>query len=61
MSILKKLREEKGFSQQKLADMCGVVRQTITMIEAGVNKPSVSLAKKLGESLEVDWKVFFMD
>lgn len=61
MSVLKKLREEKGFSQQKLADMCGVVRQTITMIEAGVNKPSVSLAKKLGESLEVDWKVFFMD
>ncbi len=59
MNTLKKLRKEKGFSQEKLAEMCGVVRQTITMIEMGVNKPSVPLAKKLGEALEVEWTVFF--
>lgn len=59
MNTLKKLRKEKGLSQEKLAEMCGVVRQTITMIEMGVNKPSVPLAKKLGEALEVEWTVFF--
>lgn len=59
MNTLKKLRKGKGLSQEKLAEMCGVVRQTITMIEMGVNKPSVPLAKKLGEALEVEWTVFF--
>lgn len=59
MNTLKKLRKEKGLSQEKLAEMCGVVRQTITMIEMGVNKPSVPLAKKLGDALEVEWTVFF--
>lgn len=61
MNILKQLREEKGFSQRYLAEKCGVVRQTITMIEAGVNHPSVPLAKKLGKVLDVDWKVFFAE
>lgn len=61
MNTLKKLRKDKGFTQQKLAEMCGVVRNTISMIEMGVNKPSVPLAKKLGEALGVDWTVFFAD
>lgn len=61
MNTLKKLRKDKGFTQQKLAEMCGVVRNTISMIEMGANKPSVPLAKKLGEALGVDWTVFFAD
>lgn len=56
---LKDLRTEKGYTQEELASKCDVLRTTISMIESGINKPSVELAKKLGEVLNVDWKGFF--
>lgn len=56
---LRELRKEKGFTQEQLANACGVQRTTITMIETENNSPSVELAKKLGEVLGIDWKVFF--
>ena len=56
---LKKIRKEKGFTQEQLANECGVQRTTITMIESENNLPSVETAKKLGEVLGIDWKVFF--
>lgn len=59
MVNLQKLRLEKELTQQQLADKCGVVRQTISEIENGRNKPSVELAKKLGEILEIEWVEFF--
>lgn len=61
MIELKKLREKKNITQQELADECGVVRQTISNIEIGLTKPSVTLAKKMGKVLEVDWTIFFSD
>ena len=59
MINLKELRIAKGLTQEQLANECGVQRTTITMIENGENKPSVPLAQKLGQVLEVDWKGFF--
>lgn len=59
MLNIKELRIAKGFTQEQLANECGVQRTTITMIETGENKPSVPLAQKLGQVLEVDWKGFF--
>ena len=56
---LKELRAEKGYTQEELASKCDVLRTTISMIENGANKPSVELAKKLGEVFNVDWKGFF--
>lgn len=59
MIDLKKLRNEIGIKQEELARECGVSRTTISMIEIGENKPSVPLAQKLGQVLDVDWKGFF--
>ena len=59
MLNLKELRTEQGYTQEELASKCDVLRTTISMIESGINKPSVELAKKLGEILNVDWKGFF--
>ena len=61
MSRLKELRTINGVSQQKVADACGVKRQTITMIELGINRPSVKLAKKLGNYFGVEWSIFFTE
>lgn len=58
-NILKRLREEHRLSQEELAMKTGVQRATISMIERGVNKPSVHLAKKLGLVLGCEWTVFY--
>ena len=58
---IKELRIAKGLTQEQLANECGVQRTTITMIELGENKPSVELAKKLGDIFEVAWSDFFED
>lgn len=54
---LKRFRFDRGdLSQQELADMVGVSRQTIIAIERGNYSPSVKLAlllaKKLGATVE---------
>ena len=61
MIDLKKLRTERGLTQEQLANESGVQRTTITMIELGENKPSVELAKKLGEIFNIPWYDFFED
>lgn len=61
MVELKKLREDAGISQNELAKMCGVVRQTIGAVETGQNRPSVLLAKQFGIIFGVDWTMFFND
>ena len=58
---IKELRIAKGMTQEQLANECGVQRTTITMIELGENKPSVELAKKLGNIFDVAWSDFFED
>ena len=44
---LKAARAAKDLSQQALADLVGVSRQTISQIERGDYSPSVTLALKL--------------
>ena len=52
---MKIARIEKALSQEQLADLAGVTRQTISMIEAGKFNPSlqlcVSICKVLGKTL----------
>lgn len=60
MIDLKKAREEKGMTQNALAERVGVIRQTISNIECGINRPSPELAIKIGEVFEIDWREFFL-
>ncbi|PIN87089.1 transcriptional regulator [Candidatus Woesearchaeota archaeon CG10_big_fil_rev_8_21_14_0_10_44_13] len=46
---LKESREKAGFSQEKLADMAGVSRQTIISIEGGKYVPSLELSLKFAK------------
>jgi putative transcriptional regulator len=59
---LKLARVEKEFSQEQLADLVGVTRQTIGMIEAGNYNPSIKLCtaicRALGKTLnDIFWEV----
>ena len=54
---LKKLRESKGLSQYKLAELSGVAQPIINRMEQGVNSPNVDTVVKilapLGKKLDV--------
>lgn len=58
---IKAARAEKDLSQEDLAELVGVTRQTIGMIEAGKYNPSLNLCiaicKALGKTLdELFWE-----
>ncbi|RYZ62768.1 MAG: transcriptional regulator [Proteobacteria bacterium] len=44
-----RVREERGWSQRRLADELGVSRQTVISIEKGRYDPSLPLAFRLAE------------
>ncbi|MDY5133424.1 helix-turn-helix transcriptional regulator [Actinotignum urinale] len=46
------LRKQKGWSQERLADLLGVSRQTIISIEKGRFDPSLPLAFKIARIFE---------
>lgn len=49
---IKKLRTDKKLSQQKLADLCNVTRQTVNAIENDKYDPTLQLAFNLSKFLE---------
>lgn len=59
---LKVARAEKGLSQQQLADLVAVTRQTVSSIETGLYCPSALLAflmaKRLGKRVD---ELFFLE
>ncbi|WBB28817.1 helix-turn-helix transcriptional regulator [Parvimonas micra] len=56
---LKKVRVEKGMSQQKLADLIGVSRNTISSIETGQFSPTAKLALILCVALDKKFEELF--
>lgn len=53
-SNLKEIREAKGLSQEKLADMAGVHRTYISMIERCQKNVTVSCLDKIASALHVE-------
>jgi len=56
---LKNVRVEKGMSQQKLADLIGVSRNTISSIETGQFNPTAKLALILCVALDKKFEELF--
>lgn len=51
---LRKLREEKGLSQERLARLADVANNTIIKIEVGKNQnPTLDTLRKIAKALEV--------
>ncbi len=50
---LKRIRLERGLSQNQLAKRAGIVRSTLSMLEAGQRNPSLALCHSLADALEV--------
>ncbi len=59
MEELTRLRVERGWSQQRLADESSVNKATINQIERGRRSPNVETLEKLADALEVGVADFF--
>ena len=58
---LKRLRRERGISQEELADKAEINRNYVGMIERAENAASVDMLEKLAEALEAEPVEFFSD
>jgi transcriptional regulator with XRE-family HTH domain len=59
MRELTRIREERGLSQQGLADASGVNKATINQIERGRRSPNLETLEKLAGALAVEVAEFF--
>lgn len=56
---IRKRREELGISQGELAKKCGIAQSTLCDIEQGRSNPSISVAVKLANALDIKDIKFF--
>ena len=57
---LAELRTAKGWTQQQLADLVGVSRQTVISLEQGRYNPSIILAFRLARTFETEIEKLFL-
>jgi putative transcriptional regulator len=57
---LERMRDQRGLTQQELADLAGVSRQTIISLERGRYNPSIILAIKLARLFGVSVEELFI-
>ena len=53
-SVLKQLREEKGLSQDTLADKAGLHRTYISLLESGKRIPSLDTLEKIAIAINIE-------
>ncbi len=51
---VKRMRREKVWSQEELADRCGLHRTYISGVERGIRNPTVLVLEKIASTLEVE-------
>jgi len=56
---IKKLRQEQGLSQTKLAEMVGTTQNTISSLETGQYSPTAFLSGLICKALKVNWEECF--
>ena len=53
-SVIKKIRTQKGMTQEELAWKCDVDKVFIYRIESGINQPTITTLFKISEGLGID-------
>ena len=56
---IKELRKQKGFTQEKLAELINMEQNSISIIESGRNFPTLVTLEKIANILEVNLSDFF--
>ena len=58
---IKRIRKEKGISQEKLAEACNTATSYIGLMEIYKNTPKLSTIERIANALEVDPLEIFVD
>ena len=58
---IKRIRKEKGISQEKLAEACNTATSYIGLMEIYKNVPKLSTIERIANALDVDPLTFFKD
>ena len=58
---VKQLRAELGFTQEELADRCGMFRTYMSRIESGAANPTLTMLHTIAAALNVHVKALFED
>ena len=58
---IKRIRKEKGISQEKLAEACNTATSYIGLMEIYKNVPKLSTIERIAKALDVDPLAFFQD
>ncbi|MCL2721010.1 MAG: helix-turn-helix domain-containing protein [Treponema sp.] len=58
---IKRIRKEKGISQERLAEACNTATSYIGLMEIYKNVPKLSTIERIAEALGVDPLVLFLD
>jgi len=58
---IKRIRKEKGISQEKLAEACNTATSYIGLMEIYKNVPKLSTIERIANALDVDPLIFFQD
>jgi len=58
---IKRIRKEKGISQEKLAEACNTATSYIGLMEIYRNIPKLATIEKIAQALDVDPLVLFHD
>ena len=56
---IQELRKQKGFTQEKLAELIGMEQNTISVIESGRNFPTLTTLEKISNAFDVNLSDFF--
>lgn len=56
---IKKFRQKKGFTQEKLSELCGISSDYLSEIERGKKVPSMKRFLLIAEKLDISPKYFF--
>ncbi|WP_444994511.1 helix-turn-helix domain-containing protein [Aliikangiella sp. IMCC44359] len=59
--VLKKHRKKAGFSQEKLAEVCGIERTFVSMLERAERRPSLAMTFDLAKALNVSASELVID
>ncbi|HEY8101768.1 MAG TPA: helix-turn-helix transcriptional regulator [Burkholderiaceae bacterium] len=51
--VLRRLRKEAGLTQEKLALDAGIDRNFVSLIERGINQPTIRILFKLADILQI--------
>ncbi len=59
-TAIKSLRQDKGYSLNRLAELSGLSKGYLSKIENGINVPTITTMARIATALEVDVTYFFL-